>query len=256
MRYAALTAGLAAVLAVVGCARAAEPVEPGADPGPLRGRTFTATVLPDRDAPRAVVAGTSIRLQFTDDGRLVANAGCNTMSGPVDVAGGTLDAADLSITEMACDPPRHEQDRLLSTFLSGKPSWRLDGEQLVLSSPGAELTLTEEKAPPLVGPTWKLDTLIRGEVAGSTPVDVTLVFGPDEVTVSGLCNLRAVKYRSSGSTINFELGPMTLMACSPEIMTVEQAAVDLLDGEATYRIDAGTLTITKGDKGFRFVAEV
>jgi heat shock protein HslJ len=37
-------------------------------------------------------------------------------------------------------------------------------------------------------------------------------------------------------------------------MTVEQAAVTLLDGETTYRIDGRTLTITKGDKGLRFTA--
>jgi heat shock protein HslJ len=112
------------------------------------------------------------------------------------------------------------------------------------------------KALPLVGTTWQTDTLIQGAVAGATPAGVaaTLVFGQDEVSVSGLCNLRAAKYRTSGSTVTFQLGPLTRRACAPEIMTVEQAAVTLLDGEATYRIDGRTLTITKGDKGLRFTA--
>jgi heat shock protein HslJ len=261
MRYTALGIMLAAVLAAMGCGRAGSvgPGEapPAADGDTLRGQSFTSTEFTEQGKPRPLVADTSISLRFTDDGRLVANAGCNTMSGAVTLAGGRLDATDLSITEMGCDPQRHEQDQRVSAFLTSKPSWRLDGENLVLSSAGTELVLTREKALPLVGTTWKADTLIQGEVAGVTPagVDATLVFGQDEVTVSGLCNLRAVKYQASGSTLTFDLGPMTLMACAPEIMTVEHAAVALFDGQATYRIDTRALTITKGDKGMRFVAD-
>jgi len=167
-----------------------------------------------------------------------------------------LDLTDLSITEMGCDPQRHEQDQFLSAFLAGNPSWRWDGEKLVLSSAGTELVLTQEKALPLIGTAWKADTLIYGDVVGSTPAGVgaTFVFGQDEVTISGLCNLGVVKYRASGSTLIFELGPLTRMACAPEIMAVEQAAVALFDGETIYRIDTKTLTITKGDKGLRFTA--
>jgi heat shock protein HslJ len=259
VRYVLLGIVPVAVLAVAGCG--IDPVEPGegpargsspADPGALHGRTFTSKTITER----ALVPGTSVELRFTDDGRLVANAGCNTISGTVTLTGGRLDAPDLSITEMGCDPQRHDQDQRLSAFLSSKPSWRLDGENLLLSSTDTDWVLAQETAPPLVGTTWKVDTLIQGEVAGSTPagVDATLVFGQDEVTVSGLCNLRAAKYHAAGSTITFELGPLTMMACAPDIMRVEQAAVALLNGEATYRIEPRTLTITKGDKGLRFTA--
>jgi heat shock protein HslJ len=265
MRYAALGILLAAVLAAVGCAGRSDQVEPGegptiapstADPDPLHGRTFTSTVITEQGQPRALVAGTTIELRFTDDGRLVANAGCNTISGRITVAGDRLDLTDPSITEMGCDPQRHEQDQFLSAFLASNPSWRWDGGNLVLSSAGTDMVFTQEKALPLIGTTWKADTLIYGDVVGSTPAGVgaTFVFGQDEVTISGLCNLGAVKYRASGSTLTFELGPMTRMACAPEIMTVEQAAVTLFDGATTYRIDPKTLTITKADKGMRFTA--
>lgn len=252
---------------MVGCAGQSGPAEPGgpatgspstsADPAGLYGRTFTSKLLTEHGKPRALVPGTSIELRFTDDGRLVANAGCNTISGTVTLAGGRLDAPDLSITEMGCDPQRHEQDQRLSALLASKPSWRLDGDDLVLSSSGTELVLAEQKALPLVGTVWKADTLIQGQVTGATPAGVaaTLVFGQDQVTVSGLCNLRTAKYRASGSTITFELGPLPSQTCAPEVMRLEHAAVALFDGEATYRIDANALTIMKGDRGLRFTAE-
>jgi heat shock protein HslJ len=260
--------GIVLAVVLVGCGGQADQVDqvepgggpaiapPSADPDALHGRTFTSTVVTEQGTPRPLIAGTAIELRFTDDGHLVANAGCNTISGTVTVAGDRLSAEDLSITEMGCDPPRHEQDQFLSAFLAGNPSWRWDGENLILSAAGTDVVLTQERALPLVGTTWRADTLIQGEVVGSTPAGVgaTFVFGPDEVTISGLCNLHAVKYRASGSTITFELGPLTRMACAPEIMTVENAAVTLFDGEATYRIDTRTLTVTKGDKGLRFTA--
>ena len=226
------------------------------DTDTLRGRTFATNVITEQGKPRTLVSGTAIELRFTDDGRLVANAGCNTMTGTVTLTGGTLDATDLSITEIGCDPQRHEQDQRLVAFLSGKPSWRLDGDSLVLSSTDAELVLLHDKARPLVGTTWKVDSLIDGQIVGATPAGVvaTLVFGQDEVTVTGLCNLRSVPYRISGLTLTFELNALHLKACSQEIMTVEQAAIGVLSGVTTYRIDAGTLTITKGDKGLRFLS--
>ena len=240
----ALAVLMTAVLPLAGCG---DRVEPDAPPdSELSGRTFTATQP----------AGTTVTVWFTDDGRLVANGGCNTISGPVDTAGGRLHTTELSITEMGCDPERHASDERLRTVLTGGPSWRLDGDTLVLTAGDTELVLTQEKATPLTGTTWRVDTLIQGEVAGSTPtgVDATLVFGPDQVTVSGLCNLSGVKYRASGSTLIFEPGATTLVACAPEIMTVEEAVSEVFHGAAGYRIDGHTLTITKNGKGVRLTA--
>jgi len=251
-----------AALAMAGCA--AGPVGSGAaaglppaDPGVLHGRTYTAQTIIEKGRPRAFVAGTSIELRFPGDGRLVANAGCNTISGAVATGGGKLGLTDMAITEMGCQPEQHDQDQRLSAFLGSRPSWRLDGETLILSSADTTLVLTRAKAAPLVGTAWRTDTLILGDVAGATPagVDATLVFGRDQVTVSGLCNLRAVRYRTTPATIAFELDPLSHNTCAPEIMRVEQVAVGLFDGRADYRIDHRTLTISKGDKGLLLVAQ-
>jgi autotransporter-associated beta strand protein len=250
-----------AVLLTAACARPAAPAgngtAPPADQGVLRGRTFTASSITHQGRPRELVAGTRVEVRFTDDGRVVVNAGCNTLSGPVTVDGGTFRVTDMSVTEMGCDPARHEQDELLFGIFSGTPGWRLDGDGLVLGSSDSGLTLSQEPTAALVGTVWRADTLIDGATAGSTPAGIhaTLVFGLDQVTISGLCNLDRAEYRTAGSAITFRTGPLTRKACAADVMSLEQATLAVLDGEATYALDTTTLTITKGDKGLRFTAE-
>jgi autotransporter-associated beta strand protein len=256
------TVVLLAVLLMAACGREAAPTgggttPPPADQGALRGRTFTASAITDQGRPRALVAGTLVKVRFTDDGRVVVNAGCNTLSGPVTVDGGTLRVADMSVTEMGCDPARHEQDKFLVDLFAGNPAYRLDGDHLVLGSSDRGLELKQERTLPLVGPVWKADTVIVGTMAGSAPAGVhaTLVFGPDQVTISGLCNLDRVEYRAAGSTITFRPGQLAGKVCEENVMLLEQATLAVLDGEATYVIDTDTLTLTKGDRGLRFIAE-
>lgn len=253
---------LMAVLLMAACGREAASTGSGTTPpsgeqGTLRGRTFTASAITDQGRPRALVAGTLVKVQFTDDGRVVVNAGCNTLSGPVTVDAGTLRVADMSITEIGCDPVRHEQDKFLVDFFAGDPEYQLHGDHLVLGSSDRGLELLQERTLPLVGTVWKADTVIEGTMAGAAPagVNATLVFGPDQVEISGLCNLNRVEYRMAGSTITFQPAFLTLKKCQDDIMSLEQAALAVVDGEATYAIDTNTLTLTKGDKGLRFIAQ-
>ncbi|MFC7614615.1 META domain-containing protein [Actinokineospora soli] len=137
---------------------------------------------------RDLVPGTAIRLDFTGDGRLVANAGCNTIAGGVDTGGGKLAVKDLSTTEMGCDQPRHAQDEWLSGFLGASPEWRVDGDRLLLSAQGTELVFARPVAPPLIGTTWVVDTLLSGDVASSVPVEATLKFDATTVFIETGCN--------------------------------------------------------------------
>ncbi len=203
--------------------------------------------------PFAVVSGTTVELRFTDDGKLVATAGCNTMSGAATVRDDRL-LADLAVTEKACDEPRHAQDQWLSALLTSGPEVGVDGDRLTLTTPDAELVLSEQQDVPLHDTTWTVTTLVEGQSASAAPVEATLTFGDGTVEVTGLCNLKAVTYEESGPALTFQLGVLTRMACAPEIMTVENAAVRVLDGEATHEVDGTTLTITNGDHSLQLTA--
>src|SRR5687767_14997293 len=77
------------LLLLAGCGD--RPTSPAGSAVPdLRGKTFLATAVTEGGTPRALVQGTELSVEFTDDGRLIANAGCNIMQGPVDTAGGKL----------------------------------------------------------------------------------------------------------------------------------------------------------------------
>jgi heat shock protein HslJ len=82
-----------------------------------------------------------VRLEFTSDGELRADVGCNQLLGPVDVRDWRIQAR-LGTTDMACDRVR-AQETWLREFLATQPNWRLDGPELVLTGGGYQLRLVD-----------------------------------------------------------------------------------------------------------------
>lgn len=251
------------VLAITGCgARAVESQGPN-EQDPLRGRTFLSTEVTEAGKPLALLPRTRVSLTFTDDGRLLANAGCNTLTGQVTTGGGVIGVGDgLAQTDLGCEPKRLQQDTWLSKVLNNKPTWRLDGTRLVLRSQETELVLLDREVAdpdrPLAGTTWAVDTLVDGQVAGSTPAaaTATLRFGKDEVKIFAGCNSGSAGYTPTGDTIRFADAAMTRMACPPDIMRLEAAVLGVLRGEVTVRIQADRLTLTTpSGKGIQLRAQ-
>lgn len=248
------------LLVVAGCGARTEAQEAPA-PDPLRGRTFVAMAVTDDGKPRQLAPKTELTLEFTDDGRLIARAGCNMMQGDVDTSGGTLTVDGLSTTEMGCDPARHEQDEFVSGVLSADPKWELnDGRFTVRSGTTVfDMAAEEETVRDLKGTTWVLDTLIDGDVAssmGAGAPEVTLVFDGKKVTADTHCNGYTAEYTVAGDTVTFTPGASTLMACEPEIMKGEQAVADALRDEVTFELTADRLTFTHpSGKGIGLHAE-
>ena len=239
------------LLALAGCggrtAAQEGPVVRSADS--LQGRTFVAMAVTEDGRPRQLAPSTELSVEFTDDGRLVARAGCNIMQGQVDTAGGTLSVDGLSMTDMGCDQARHAQDDFVAGVLSADPKWELTDGRLTIRSGTSvfDMAAEDEMTRNLKGTTWVLDTLVDGEVASSVPAgapEVTVVFDGKKVTANTHCNGYTAEYAISGDTITFTPGASTLMACAPEIMQGEQAVADALRDEVTYELTADRLTFT------------
>jgi heat shock protein HslJ len=242
---------LVVVLAVAGCGDRG-PAGSGST-SPLRGRTFLSTAVTADGKPYPLAEKTRVRLQFTGDDRLIADAGCNTMQGSVRLDGGKIAVSDLASTGMGCPRPAMDQDAWLSGLLSGTPSWKLDGDTLRVTSSTTEITLTDRKvAEPdlaLQGTKWTVDTIINGAVASSTPnvATATLTFDQDTVRVLAGCNSGSGKYQVSGNLIRLDAVATTRKACEPDVMTLENAVLGVLHGEVSYEIDSDRLILKQAN---------
>ena len=105
----------------------------------LVGKTFESTSVTGYE----LVPDSVVTLEFID-GRISANAGCNTQNGDADVVDGALEVGDLASTMMACEDPLMTQEQWLGGFLEDGPDVALEGETLTLTSGDVVMELTEQ----------------------------------------------------------------------------------------------------------------
>ncbi|WP_084671253.1 META domain-containing protein [Sporichthya polymorpha] len=250
-----------------------DPAAGGSGPGPSAGTPdgeFLSTSVTENGKPKKLVKGTSVSLRFAD-GAVSAQAGCNTMSGPVRFADGKLVVDDLAMTEMGCPGEgRHEQDQFVAAFLTARPAYTYDGTTLDLSTDSVRMVFgpREQVQPdlPLEGTRWNVTHLTSGPArdaaddpnaavsAGMAPPKAFLEFADGRVTGNDGCNRLFGDATVSGDTITFGPIATTKMACPGVEGTDRVLAV--LTGDVTWKIDHRILTLTNaaGD-GLQLEAE-
>ncbi|MET0235523.1 MAG: META domain-containing protein [Kibdelosporangium sp.] len=237
---------IAGLLVVAGCGSGQEPAAqqlPEQRLPDLKGRTFVSESVSQQGKPKALAGGTPVSLDFTDDGRVLASAGCNMMSGPAATGNGRLEADDLAVTEVSCDQAQHEQDTWLAGVIRSRPMLRLDGTTLKLSSADTEIVFKAKENLPLTGTQWQLDSIVTGDLAQASQSTATLVFADGKVTVTTECNSGQAGYRTAGDKITFDGLGLTRKACPDELMQAEQAIAPILDGQVTFKIKNASLEL-------------
>lgn len=223
--------------------------------GSLAGRTFVSESVTEDGRPRPLVEGTRIDLTVADDGGSIsAEAGCNILLGQLEITRHRLVVGDLSSTDMACTPERGDQDEWLAGFLAADPAYALHGPRLRLTVGTTVIELVDREAVdpdrPLEGTTWRLESIVRGDVVASLPAGTgaTVVFEDASLLVAvDDCNRGSAAVEIGPSTIGVGLLRMSLMACEQHPAEVEAAVVGVLAGEVSYGIDADLLTLTRAD---------
>jgi heat shock protein HslJ len=226
------------------------------------GHTFLSAELRDGGKPKALVDGSRIRLSF-NDGELRADAGCNALFGHARLAGGRLVVDSIGGTEMGCRAELVQQDEWLSDFLTSKPSWQLDGDELTLTSGDLHLRLLERSvAEPdrsLRGTRWVLDTIIDGDTASSVPNDGRMqlkIEGERALGYDGCNGFDAREVVVKGSDLRMSDVRTQSRGCRGVEEVMARAMSDVLwSDDLTFRIDAGRLTLeTSSGKGLGFHA--
>lgn len=227
----------------------------------LVGRTFLSVAVTDGGAPRPLVAGTRIRLDFraTDLG---ASAGCNSMSGTYRIENGQLVFEGGAMTEMGCSVDREAQDRWLIDLLGSKPAARLTGDELVLESGSIVVHLLDRKIVEpdvaLSGPTWTVVSIIDGGAVSSVPAGAiaTLMFKADgTLELNSGCNQGGGSWKAVGNGIEVSNLVLTKKACDGPGGQLESAVVGVLRaGSISASIDSNLLTLQAGARGLQLRA--
>jgi len=250
-----LMAALSAALVLAGIAGCGENAGAGrGKPQELPdGRTFVSNEVRDGAKQRPLASGSRIRLSF-DGGELSADAGCNHFGGTARLVDGRLVVEGLGGTEMGCPDALMRQDEWLTAFLTGKPRWSLDGDQLTLTANDAEIRLTDRRVAdpdrPLRGTNWVLDTIIDGDTASSVPDGVrTPRLRLTRTRASGYdgCNsFGRGKVQVSGSHLRLSDFVHTLALCTrDDENAVAEAVLSVLDDDdLEYQVEADRLTLT------------
>ena len=110
-----------ALLALTACGS-----EPAARPdsgASLTGRTFLSTSVTEDGKPRPLAAKSQVRVQFTTDGRMSWNAGCNSSQTSVSTSDGRLSLGkEITSTAMGCLGTLQGQDTWIAGVLMAKPA--------------------------------------------------------------------------------------------------------------------------------------
>ncbi|WP_053206439.1 META domain-containing protein [Jiangella muralis] len=210
----------------------------------LAGRTFVST------ENVGIPGGGPLTLTFTDDGRLLATAGCNSTNGPVELAGGRITAADLGMTAMGCEPEVMASDEWVGELLAAEPAWELgDDGVLVLTADDRGVSLTDRDVldPPveLTGRQWNVDGLSDGQTASSVPVGVTAFLHIDGDVLSGNtgCNDLSGTVMIDGDALTVTDLAMTELACEGAAQYVQGVVLAALDGDVRVAITSDRLTL-------------
>ncbi|MBB5786931.1 META domain-containing protein [Jiangella mangrovi] len=251
-RPAALLPLLGVVLFLAGCGDTAagddgdgSGATGGGDSGALAGRTFVST----EDV--GIPGGGPLNLQFTDDGRLLASAGCNSANGPVSLDGGRLGTGGgLAMTEMGCPGERMDADQWLSDLLAAEPTWELaDANTFVLTAGELVISLTDLEVvePPveLTGRQWDVDGLTDGEVASSMPAGFAAHLRFDDGAVTGHtgCNELSGTATVDGDAVTFADIVVSDAACADGAAYVQDIVLQVLTGEARFEITGNRLSL-------------
>lgn len=229
------------------------------------GKAYLSTAVTEDGEPKQLVPKTRIRLEFARvpnknaDGPRVydvvrAYVGCNRMGTAV-AAGELLTAGSLWIpglggTQVGCEPPLRDQEEWLKTFLTSRPSWRLNGDELTLASGGTTITLLDRKIAepdcPLDGVRWKVVTTITNadlrqgyHLSGLAWIR----FDGGRVTGWTGCNELSGTFTRNNTELNFSDVATTDRVCTPDTATLQTAILATLGPAVTYTIDYNQLTL-------------
>lgn len=192
-----------------------------------------------------LVPNAPVTLTLADTG-IGGVSACNSYGGDITTDDGPL-FPELFGTLMACtDPGVAELESVFMEALGKVTDVALESGQLVLSGGGAELrfeaTPTQVSAE-LEGTQWMLQGVVDGDIITSPASEARLSFERGEIDGTSGCNSFGGTLSVSGSVLEVPLVEITEMGCEPAIMDQENAILNVLTNQPTWRINGDLLVL-------------
>ncbi len=190
------------------------------------------------------------RVTMTIDGSEInGRAACNGYGGSVSIQDGTFFLGEVFLTAMGCEPEVMVIESMFMQGLSNVTSATRSGDTALLTGDGVDYKF--EIVPPvptadLIGPTWVLDAIIRGDTASSTTSTAdpaTLSFDPDGTFTGGTgCREISGRYVVTGDTVQFtSFGAVG--ECGSEVESQDGQVISVLESGFTVEINGNRLTV-------------
>jgi heat shock protein HslJ len=252
LRRAAAVGGLFLLL-TGGCAR---PTGPGGAPdGWPSDRTFIATSVTENGAPKELVEGSRIVLNFRADGQLGAHAGCNSMSGAGRIESGALVVDELGMTEMGCPDGGNAQDAWIADLLTSRPALHLADDELTLTGDSITMVLLDREVAdpdrPLAGTPWTVHTVFQGDSASSMmhPVPAVLTIEPSTGSFLATTGCVGGELHGTATVLGDRVSFLVTeeQPCVGGSNGVDEAVRATLTGDLAYEIEAGSLRLLRPD---------
>lgn len=233
----------------------------GTQPSPtdmrLNGTRWTLTGYNADGTARPVLAGSTVTLEFGEDGRISGSAGCNHYFAGHTMKGTTITIGHAGSTEMYCAATGiMDQESTYLALLPRAATVIAGNDSLTFSDVNGIKILSFARivppAPePLVGTNWTLDSVYSGDavssvIAGTT---ITAVFGEDgSMTGSAGCNRYFASYNATGTSLTVGAAGSTKMHCTgPGVMQQEMTYLNSISRAAAFSITGNRLSLADAD---------
>jgi heat shock protein HslJ len=215
---------------------------------PLTGTVWVLDALTAGDTVQSVLAGTRVTLELTDE-KAGGSTGCNHYGASHGVDEDGITFGVMEVTLQDCGADIVEQEAAYLAALGSAETFTLEGDTLVIHSPGGRLVFKVAENLPLEGADWTLQGITQGVAIVSTWIDVEIsaTFANGQVKGFAGCNQYFASYEADGVALIIGPSGSTKKMCEDERMQREGDFFEALGAVAGYTIKTDTLTLSDAD---------
>ncbi len=189
------------------------------------------------------------------EGRYLANAGCNSISGEYNIwENGAITLENGVSTMMLCDEETMKNEQDLQSFLSAVDNFEYTDETLTLQSQTDSMEFSAAQMASLTDTKWKLNgMLINDGIVNDTAFENAFIEFTQDGKVSGnaLCNNFFGEFTESENSLEIGTLGSTKKMCPEEVNSYETQILADLQNVSEYEISRNSLTLSNSDDSVR-----